>query len=97
MSEIIDIPITPLRATPSEEKKYIENDKLRNEWTGCCSKHDKHFIKYITQIFMGASVMAFSMIMIATGAKNQEIYFSLLSGTLGLFLPHPQIGTSAKD
>jgi hypothetical protein len=31
------------------------------------------------------------MAQILRGAPNLEIYFSLLSGTLGLFLPHPQI------
>jgi hypothetical protein len=91
-----NIYITPIREqppleSPSQEKKRIENQHLKDEWRGCCSKHDKHFIKYMAQILMGSSVMIFAMAHIAVGAKNQEIYFSLLSGTLGIFLPHPQI------
>ena len=82
--------IPPLES-PSQEKKRIENQHLKDEWRGCCSKHDKHFIKYMAQILMGSSVMIFAMVHIAIGAKNPEIYFSLLSGTLGIFLPHPQI------
>ena len=41
---------------------------------------------------MGATVIIFSMIQISRDdVENTEIYFSLLSGTLGLFLPHPQM------
>ena len=73
------------------EFKHIQNEKLRQEWSGCCSKTNKEFIKYITQIGFGASVMIFSMAQIARGVESQEIYFSLLSGTMGLFLPHPSM------
>lgn len=71
-----------------------ENKKLEQDWSGCCSKTNKDFLKYITQIGFGASVMIFSMAQIARGVDNQEIYFSLLSGTLGLFLPHPSLGAA---
>jgi hypothetical protein len=77
--------------SPSQEKKRIENQHLKDEWVGCCSRTDKHYLKYLVQIGMGSSVMIFSMIMIALDAKHQEIYFSMISGTLGLFLPHPQV------
>ena len=76
--------------TPRTQRKKIENEHP-DEWSGCCSKTNKHFIKYITQITMGGAVMLFCMVQIGLGTENQEIYFSLLSGTLGLFLPHPQI------
>lgn len=78
--------------SPNRQRAKIENEKYRDEWQGCCSRTNKHFLKYITQIIMGSSVMIFSMVQISRGAENPEIYFSLLSGTLGLFLPHPQIG-----
>ena len=77
--------------SPSQEKKRIENQHLKDEWVGCCSKTDKHYLKYLVQIAMGSSVMVFAMIMIALNDEHHEIYFSLLSGTLGLFLPHPQV------
>lgn len=77
--------------SPSSERLRIENEKYKDEWQGCCSKTNKHFLKYLTQIIMGSAVMIFSMAQISRGAENPEIYFSLLSGTLGLFLPHPQI------
>jgi hypothetical protein len=89
-----NIYITPNRPhpeSPSREKKRIENKKLEDEWAGCCQKTNKHYLKFVSQIAMGSSVMIFSMVQIARGSDNAEIYFSLLSGTLGLFLPHPQI------
>lgn len=79
-------------STPLRERQKIKNEHYRNEWTGCCSKTDRNFLKYITQISMGGVVMIFCMVQIFLGAESAEIYFSLLSGTLGLFLPHPQIG-----
>jgi hypothetical protein len=77
--------------SPTRRRREIENKKLENEWHGCCSKTNKHYLKYMVQIAMGGSVMLFCMVQIAIGSDNPEIYFSLLSGTLGLFLPHPQI------
>ena len=76
---------------PNLERRRIENEKLRDEWTGCCSKTNKNYLKYMTQIAMGASVMVFSMVQIAIGADNPEIYFSLLSGTLAVFMPTPHL------
>jgi hypothetical protein len=90
-----NIYITPIREkppeSPSHEKKRIENQHLKDEWRGCCSKHDKHFIKYMAQILMGSSVMIFAMVQIILDAPHKEIYFSMISGTLGSFMPHPQI------
>ena len=79
-------------SSPRSERKKIENDQLREEWSGCCSRSNKEFVKYITQIGFGASVMIFSMVQISRAdVESKEIYFSLLSGTLGLFLPNPQM------
>lgn len=89
-SPVIKMSIDNLKS-PSIQRKQIENEKLRDTWEGCCSKTNKHYLKFITQIAMGSVVMAFSMVQIARGGDNPEIYFSLLSGTLGMFMPHPQI------
>jgi len=81
--------------SPKRQRLKIENEKYKDEWQGCCSKTNKHFLKYITQIMMGSSVMVFCMVQIGIGAENPEIYFSLLSGTMGLFLPAPHAGSDA--
>ena len=79
---------------PAIERARISNEKYKDQWILCCSKTDRHFFKYLTQIVMGSCVMIFSMYQISQGSENNEIYFSLLSGTLGLFLPHPSASSS---
>jgi len=104
--EIIEIDRQPSRVaplSPSTEKKkleneklHIENEKLKNEWGAegsCCSRTDKHFIKYITQVGFSAVIVIFSVTQIARGANNREIYFSLISGIIGNFSPTPSINT----
>lgn len=62
------------------------------EWSGCCSKTDSHFIKYMAQLFISVFVliMCFTMILLNNG-KSCEVYFSLISGLVGLYSPQPQI------
>jgi hypothetical protein len=65
-----------------------------DEWSICCSKTNSHALKYLIQVVMGGSVMIFSMAMIVTqdgDTHDKAIYYSLLSGTLGYFLPHPSL------
>jgi len=48
-------------------------------------------MKYLVQVFFGAMVVVFSMVMIANKTANPEVYFSMLTGTVGYFLPHPHV------
>lgn len=82
------------KINPAIERARISNEKYKDQWKVCCSNTDRHFFKYLTQIVMGSCVMIFSMYQIVMGSENNEIYFSLLSGTLGLFLPHPSASSS---
>ena len=59
------------------------------EWSACCSRTNKDFIKYITQVSFGAALAIFSMAQISRGVPNQEIYWSTLAATVGTFMPHP--------
>jgi hypothetical protein len=92
--DLEDIELKVGLESPSIQKRRIENDKFKNEWAGCCSRTNKHFLKYITQIAMGSCVMIFSMVQILRGAPNKEIYFSLFSSTATLFMPYPQPRTN---
>ena len=65
-----------------------------HEWNTCCSKSSAAFVKYIVQVCFGAGLMIFAMIQIANHADNPTIYFSLLSGTVGTFFPHPSMAGS---
>jgi hypothetical protein len=70
----------------------MDLEEGNEEWHACCSRSNKQFIKYMTQVGFGAALVIFSMIQIAQDdVKNKEIFFSLLSGTVGIFLPHPQM------
>ena len=80
------------------EEKEIPGKIILNkddgEWDTCCSKTDKTFVKFIVQVCLGCSVILFSMIQIIRGADNESLYFSLISGTFGVFVPHPTITKS---
>ena len=77
--------------SPSQERRYIENEKFREQWKCCSGTSNKHAIKYAVQVTLGAAVVVFSMIQIIRGVENQEIYFSMVSGTIATFLPAPQL------
>ena len=67
---------------------------MDDTWTStCCSLKHNH-LKYIVQVVFGAAVIAFSMFQIIWSKGDLSVYYSLLSGTLGLFLPSP--GTNNK-
>ena len=55
----------------------------------CTFKHTH--VKYIVQVLFGGAVIAFSMFQIIYSDDDLEVYYSMLSGTLGLCLPAPGI------
>lgn len=67
-------------------------DTQNEEWQGCCSKSDSQFVKYMAQLFISLTVLFFciSMIIIKNGERC-DIYFSLISGIVGIYSPQPQI------
>tara|TARA_R110002153_G_C12965491_1_gene460539 strand:+ start:242 stop:487 length:246 start_codon:yes stop_codon:yes gene_type:complete len=77
------------------EEVKIDVERTTTEdkvWSGCCSRSNKEFVIFISQVSFGASLVLFSMIQISRGdVVNKEIYFSLLSLVIGTFLPNPKI------
>ena len=65
-------------------------------WGVCCSRSNREFVKYIVQVTFGLIVMIFAMVQITLGTEGREIYFSLISGTMGLFFPQPIINSIAS-
>ena len=64
---------------------------MEDVWqTGFCTLKHSH-VKYVIQVLFGGSLMAFSMFQIMYSDGDLEVYYSMLSGTLGLFLPAPGI------
>lgn len=63
------------------------------EWKSCCGVHsDSHFVKYLAQLAICFTVLIFCVVMvILNNGKSCEVYFSLISGIIGLYSPQPQI------
>ena len=63
------------------------------QWNLCCSKSSKQFVMYLTQTVVLMSVLIFAIAMLASAqeGQNRDLYVSLLSSVLGIYLPAPQI------
>lgn len=81
---------------PMEHEHHIEHeDDDHIEWSVCCSKSSKSFIKYITTVLMSITILLFCIFMIASNPKqDNSIYFSLLSSILTLYIPAPTLDKS---
>ena len=86
---------TSQRPPPLDLKDLKESSvELRDEqWTLCCSKSSKQFVMYLTQTVVLMSVLIFAIAMLASAqeGQNRDLYVSLLSSVLGIYLPAPQI------
>ena len=71
----------------------IEDIKENNEqWTGCCSKTDSSFLKYIVMVIICIIILFFSIIMIVIkDGVECEVYFSMISAIMGIFAPSPSM------
>jgi hypothetical protein len=70
-----------------------ERNQKDEQWTLCCSKSSKNFVLFMTQTAVLLSVLFFSIAMLATveNGVNRDLYVSLLSSVVGIYLPAPQI------
>ena len=68
-----------------------DNSPDDRQWTVCCSKTERGFIKYMVQVTFGLAIIIFCMVMMTNTEQNREIYVAMLSSTVGIFLPHPRI------
>jgi len=63
-------------------------DNNIDQWS-CCSIKNKEEIRYFIQCGFGIMIMIFCMFKLISNNSNNEVYISLLSSTLGYFLPAP--------
>jgi hypothetical protein len=62
------------------------------QWSGCCSKTDSHFLKYLVQVIISLIILIFCIIMIVIkDGVTCEVYFSIVSAILGIFSPSPSM------
>jgi len=86
-----------LETSPTPSTTTLADDTERNQkdeqWTLCCSKSSKNFVLFMTQTAVLLSVLFFSIAMLATveNGVNRDLYVSLLSSVVGIYLPAPQI------
>lgn len=67
-------------------------EEPNEQWSGCCSKTDSHFLKYLVQVIISLIILIFSIIMIVIrNGGNCEVYFSIISAILGIFSPSPSM------
>lgn len=76
-------------------QKIMDPVTPTQEWETCCSRSSSSFVKYMVQVLLGTLVLLFSMVQIINKADNPAIYFSLISGTVGTFFPHPSMSSAA--
>ena len=65
-------------------------EPINEDWSVCCSKSNSQLVKYMAQLFISLTVLFFciAMIIIKDGEKC-DIYFSLISGIIGIYSPSP--------
>ena len=70
-----------------------QNDDDDNiEWSVCCSKSSKAFIKYVSTVMMSVIVLIFCIVMVALNPDDDNtIYFSLISSIISLYINPPTI------
>ena len=68
------------------------------EDTFCCSHSRRACVVYFTQTVAIACVLLWSLFMLSTNpTENRDLYVSLLSTCLGVFLPQPKLGTTSSS
>lgn len=78
MAEVkVDMPIVAIEAD--------EN------WAICCSRSSAQFIKYMVQVVVSLTILAFAIAMVSTG-HDDPVYWSLITLIIGVFVPSPSLG-----
>lgn len=72
-----------------DKNLHGDKDQRADSWRCCCGEFTNEHVKYMVQIGFGGAVMLFSMVQIIRNEGDTTVYYSMLSGTMGLFLPSP--------
>jgi hypothetical protein len=84
---------SPLDLKESSSSPAAAAASSDEQWNLCCSKSSKQFVLFITQTMVLMSVLIFAIAMLASAQEgvNRDLYVSLLSSVLGIYMPAPQI------
>lgn len=70
------------------EAKDFEHEYI---YRSCCMVMDKRALDFFCKIFIIISVLVFSFYNLATKSGHAEIYFSLISSIISLFMTPPKL------
>jgi hypothetical protein len=93
MAELAEVRVEQIKKI-EPESKALGSQRLPHdpEWVVCCSNSSSHFIKYLVQVIVSITILAFAIAMIATG-HNDAVYWSLVTLIVGVFVPSPTLAT----
>ena len=82
--------------TKEEEVHLLEAKDATTPDAFCCSHSQKACVVYFTQTAAIAVVLIWSLFMLAStpATESRDLYVSLLSTCLGVFLPQPTLENS---
>lgn len=77
-----------------DETKSIDEKQKELILSNCIT--NSNVIKYFVSVFFSAVLVFFCIFMISTSSapSNETLWVSLLTTTLGVFIPQPQIKSS---
>ena len=74
--------------SPNDEKKVPTGDQQR-EWRSCCFKLHPQILVFMTQVFFSAFLIFFSAFKLIGAVQPDPLYVSMLTTTVGVWLPSP--------
>ena len=78
-------------AAAEEKTLSIHSSSPQQQWTVCGERVPKNQVVYFTQIFFLFSVVAASIVELALGNENKELWVVLLCTCTGYILPNPKL------
>lgn len=90
-------PTTKSRIIGLREKK--EEFKEKKIWKSCCFTINKDFFKFTIQCSVCIMILLFCMfkLLLDGNSPDKAVYYSLISGILGLFSPSPAYSKGKND
>jgi hypothetical protein len=90
---------TPMSLESRKRKLEIERKEKEFEretyWKSCCcGSTDRRILNYATQVGFGLLISTFCIFKLSSdiACAEENVYISLLSGIIGVFLPSPSLG-----
>ena len=85
--------IRDIKMSPAQTARIVE-ETLEHEWVSCCSSRrtDSRMLVFVSQLAFGLIILTFCMGMLITAdsCEDTQLYSSILTGIIGMFLPAPR-------